>query len=118
MLQCEVDCDSFDAADGNLPYLDAVATRDKDGQTVILKVVNKSATKEIAVGIELEGLSIEGTGNDISISTLNAADIMAENRIDHPDDVCISESTLNVGGKQIVHAFPPHSVTVLRIPAK
>lgn len=118
LIHSTVECDTFNAEQiSNVPYLDAVATRDREQQTLILKVVNKSIDQEIPTEISLTGLSSENLKDDIQVSTLTSPDVFARNDLDHPDTVKIVESTLKAQ-EYFTCVFPPHSATVMRIALK
>ncbi|NOX56068.1 MAG: hypothetical protein GXP27_16830 [Planctomycetes bacterium] len=115
-LTCTVECDTYDAGDRkNVPYLDAVATRDPDKGLLILKVVNRHPTDAITAEIEMSGLSASPRDATIQVSTLTASDLMASNRIDHPNDVRIVDSADRVSLPKFHYRFPAHSATVLRL---
>ncbi len=114
-VKSTVHCDTFDAGDRkNVPYLDVVATRDPGKGLLVVKVVNKNPEEAIAADIELKGLPSGSFKGRVTVSTLTGPDIWASNRADHPDDVHIEKSVLQVTSPRFTYRLPAHSATVLR----
>lgn len=112
----KVECDTFDSLRiSQVPYLDVVATRDEEGQTLILKVVNKNEESDISTQITIDGLTSQISRDKISVSTLIGSNVYARNDLDHPNEVRIVESTLDYKHENIDYIFPSHSVTIVRI---
>ncbi|HEY6374107.1 MAG TPA: alpha-L-arabinofuranosidase C-terminal domain-containing protein, partial [Edaphobacter sp.] len=90
------------------------ASLDERSHELIVKVINFSPTPRPAE-IRLNGISPSGTAK---ITTLESADLKAENSFDHPTAVSPVSSTLDVKNGAIPVQLRPYSVTVYRIPAQ
>jgi len=62
----------------------------------------------------LKGVTPSGTAEVI---TLASDDLKAENSLDHPENITLKNSTLEVKSAKIPVELKPYSVTVYRIPA-
>jgi alpha-N-arabinofuranosidase len=80
------------------------------GKNLLLTVVNPHVSEAREAEIRLRG----GTIASGSVTTLTHADIHARNTFEHRDAVMPSTAAL-AGGDQIVHTFPPASVSALSI---
>ncbi len=90
------------------------ASLDERTHELIVKAINNSATARPAE-IRLKGMNPSGTAK---ITTLDSADLSAENSFDHPTAVAPQSSTLDVKSGTIPVELRPYSVTVYRIPAQ
>ncbi|NOZ74180.1 MAG: hypothetical protein GXO90_02225, partial [FCB group bacterium] len=116
LVHSEVECDTFDSERiSRVPYLDVVATRDEDSQTLILKVVNKSEESDISARITIDGLPSPISGGKVKVFTLTGPNVYARNDLDQPDVIRIMESTLEIDGPDFQYVFPAHSASILRI---
>lgn len=116
-LRCDVRCGSFDVPGrSDVPYLDAVATRDEAGAALILKVVNKDPANAIEASVVTKGAPAGGGRVDMQVSTLTGPGVDARNDLCEPETVKIVETTLHDAPDDFTYAFPPHSATVIRIP--
>jgi alpha-N-arabinofuranosidase len=114
-LLCEVNCETFDSQSRKkVPYLDAVATRDREGRNLIVKVINKCLDREIKTNIELDGFISGQNIEKIIVLTLSAASIHSKNSLDHPHEVKITEAVREEINKNGTYAFPRHSISVIR----
>ncbi len=115
-LDCTVRCETYDAGDRkNVPYLDAVATRDPHKGLFVLKVVNKHPSEAIVATVELGGITPGHFEQTIQASTLTGSDVLASNRLEHPNDVRIETSMVRATLPRFPYRFPAHSATVLKI---
>jgi alpha-N-arabinofuranosidase len=88
------------------------ASLDERSHELIVKAINNSPTARMAE-IRLNGVGPSGTA---SVTTLESADLSAENSFDHPTAVAPVSSTLNVNSGTIPVQLLPYSLTVYRIP--
>jgi alpha-N-arabinofuranosidase len=115
LVRCTVDCATFDTGRRRrVPYLDAVATRDRERNTLILKVVNKHPEENMRARVALEGLSAGRLAAETPVSTLTGPTIDARNSLDRPHEVQIVRSICREASESFVYAFPAHSVTAFR----
>jgi len=90
------------------------ATLDEHTHELIVKAINYAPASRSAE-IRLEGMNPSGTAK---VTTLESADLAAENSFDHPKGVAPVSSTLDVKSRSIAVQLRPYSVTVYRIPAQ
>jgi alpha-N-arabinofuranosidase len=88
------------------------ASLDDRTHELIVKAINVSATAR-AVEIDLNGAHTSGTAK---VTTLESADLNAENNFDHPANVAPKYSTLEVKLGKIPVRLNPYSVMVYRVP--
>lgn len=99
----------------NVPYLDVTATESEGGKSLILFCVNRHLTRSLTAGFDLEGI---GTlGQEASVTTLKADNILAENSEEDPEHVRPVAQQESVNG-HFIHTFPNASVTVIKIPLR
>jgi alpha-L-arabinofuranosidase len=92
----------------------ASTVRDTTTGDLLLRVVNTAATEE-AIRIDLAGAKRIGktaTGEYIE------GDPKAVNSVENPTGIAPKPVTINNAGPQFTHAFPAHSVTILRLKTK
>jgi len=82
----------------------------KDG-VLTLSVVNPHASQPAETTVQLRG----GTATTASVTTLTSSDLHAHNTFDQPDVLLPRTTALRLDGDQWSYAFPPASVTVMRI---
>jgi alpha-N-arabinofuranosidase len=92
---------------GPFPLLDVSATRDADGRTLVLGVVNRALDQDVTARIELAGGGRVTTGVAYEV---NGADPKATNSFERPDAVSVQARPAG-----LEHTFPAHSSTVLRL---
>jgi alpha-L-arabinofuranosidase len=98
-----------------LPAFFATAGYQREGGTVIVKATNFGA-EPLCAQIHLEGVSqVAATGEHIVIRADQPAD---ENSLDQPDLIKPVVQSLAGCSANFPVTLPPHSVNVLRIPAK
>jgi alpha-L-arabinofuranosidase len=89
----------------------ANATFDEKTGEVILKAVNPTS-EPIEVEIELEGA--KDLAAFAQITVLTSEKLSDENSLDDPRKVYPVSNRIRIPGARFRHAFPPHSLTVLR----
>jgi len=94
-------------------HLYTTASLDERTHEIIVTVVNVSSASR-ATEIHLKGVTPSGTAEVI---TLASDDLKAENSLDHPENITLKNSTLEVKSAKIPVELKPYSVTVYRIPA-
>jgi len=90
------------------------ASLDDRTHELIVKAINVSSVAR-AVEIDLNGLKASGAAK---ITTLESADLNAENSFDHPKNVAPRSSTLDLDSGEIPAQLGPYSITVYRIPVR
>lgn len=122
----------------DVPYLDALASRDPAGQTIHLMVINKNLTNPVAALIDVAGANIAGkariwtvngkspdanTGSELfqgtGIAWARQAEYERGGRFSKggPDEVKMMEGELGVDG-QFQYTFPAHSITTIELPVR
>jgi alpha-L-arabinofuranosidase len=89
------------------------ATLDERTHEVIVKTINGTPT-DMPAEIRLNSMNPSGKA---TVTTLQSADLNAENSFDQPTAVAPESSTLDVGSGNIPVHLPPYSLTVYRIPS-
>jgi alpha-N-arabinofuranosidase len=90
------------------------AVFDERSHEVIVKAINTSANARSTL-LRLQGGTAGGTA---TVTTLESADLNAENSYEHPKAVAPVESTMTLSGAETSLELKPYSLTVLRIPMK
>ena len=88
------------------------ASLDERMHELIVKAINVASTTR-AVEIDVHGANASGTAK---VTTLEGADLNAENSFDQPKNVAPKDSTLEVKAGKIPVKLDPYSITVYRIP--
>ncbi|MDL2221164.1 glycoside hydrolase [Parabacteroides sp. OttesenSCG-928-N08] len=113
LLQCYVDGQLLHEVRLNpLPSIVSVATLDRATNTILLKVVNTTRH------VELTDLNINGVnhGNTISVTEISGKP-EARNTFDNPHRIVPRQKEITFSiGAPFVYAFPPNSISLLRIP--
>ena len=90
-------------------------TRDGKQGAIYLKAVNTAGT-ESTIAVSIQGTtSVASEGSAIVLSAADPADT---NSINEPTKVVPVTSNISGMGTTFSHAFPPYSITVLRLTAK
>ena len=95
-------------------HLYTAASLDERTHEIVLTVVNVSSGSR-STEIDLKGVATSGTAKVI---TLASDDLKAENSFDHPANVALENSTIEVKSAKIPAELKPYSVTVYRIPVQ
>jgi len=95
-------------------HLYTSSSLDEHTHEVIVKVINVNPAAR-AAEIDLQGMAVSGTAKVI---TLASDDLKAENSFDHPENVALQNSSLEVKAGKIPVELKPYSVTVYRIPVR
>ncbi len=113
-LHCQLNGPSFVVGRrGEIPNLDVTATRDSRKGKVFLKVLNRSADKDIQAEIRFRG---PDSGRiPVRFATLNAPDVNSENSLAHPHEVTISCQEMSCDPEHFEYSFPAHSVTAIQL---
>ena len=90
------------------------ASLDERSHELIVKVINNTPNTRPAE-IKLNGIHPTGTAK---VTTLQSADLSAENSFDHPTAVAPESSALAVRSGTVAVQLRPFSVNVYRIPAE
>ena len=90
------------------------AVFDERSHELIVKAINTSANARSTL-LRLQGGTAGGTA---TVTTLESADLNAENSYEHPKAVAPVESTMTLSGAETSLELNPYSLTVLRIPMK
>ncbi len=115
---CNVESQSFDTealgnieAMKNVPWLDAVATRSRDGRHMAIGLVNRHPSRRMKVGINLKN-----TGpciRPVRMSVLSAGSPLIQNTFENPHAIKLEEKPLNVKTDSFTIEVPACSVAVL-----
>ncbi|MFC5824682.1 hypothetical protein [Nonomuraea insulae] len=96
--------------DGDFKALRVLTTRGSDG-SVRLFVLNRDRDTPVTADVALPG-----TG-EVTVHTLNGAEIGSFNTKDDPDAVKTTTTTAPRTGTGVQHTFPAHSITLIEAPA-
>lgn len=88
------------------------ATLDERSHELIVKAINTNSSTRSAK-IHWNGATSSGTAK---VTTLQSADLQAENSLDHPMAIAPVASTLAFTSSEVAAGLPPYSLTVYRIP--
>ena len=84
-----------------------------EGREICLAVVNRDRERAIAATIRV----LDGTiGSPVRAYEVWGEDPEVTNSFERPAAVDVRERQVERRGADLGHAFPPHSVTVMRIP--
>jgi len=91
-----------------------LASLDERTHELVVTAVNTTAQAR-STEIKLDGITTTGTAQ---VTTLESADLKAENSFDHPTNVGPVSSSIDVSTNTLSAQLPAQSVTVYRIPLK
>lgn len=94
----------------NVPYLDAAALLDPEGETCTVFVINRHPGAAMQTTLDLRGFPAVGT---VEAVTLSAGSLTERNSWDTPDRIRPVPSRLTLTGGRLAHTFPPLSLTRL-----
>jgi alpha-L-arabinofuranosidase len=113
-LRCQLKCPTFIGGKRyEFSLLDVVATANSRKGRIFLKVLNRSADKDIQTEIIFEGLKRGRI--PVTVATLNASDVESENSLAHPNKVTISSQKISWDPEHFEYSFPAHSVTAIKL---
>ncbi len=99
---------------GPFALLDVAATCDVEGREICLAVVNRDRERATATTIQVLDRTI---GSPVRTYEVGGEEPAVTNSFERPRAVDVRERQAEGrDGAQLRHAFPPHSVTVMRIP--
>lgn len=116
-IRVEVSAETFDTEiRQSVPCLDVAASRDRTGQLLYVKAVNRNQEKATATRLHLRGSARGGTVRAWGLRMIpNAPDpVDTKNTFEQPDAVRIEgPHLLSAEAASLDYLFPPHSVTVI-----
>jgi alpha-L-arabinofuranosidase len=89
----------------------AIAGRDERTGDVVVKVVNTS-DRPASMAIEISGATPPSQGEVTVLTSANPTD---ENSFEEPGKIAPSTRPLSGVGRTVTHAFPPYSLSILRL---
>ncbi|HLN22200.1 MAG TPA: alpha-L-arabinofuranosidase C-terminal domain-containing protein [Bacteroidales bacterium] len=107
------DAGSFTVDSINLPRVDAVAAKGKDGN-IYIAITNLDPDNAVSIDLPVEGITVAG----VSGETLYAPAIDAINTFEKPDNVSPKAVDVSLNGNSIPVKLQPQSLTVLTIAVK
>ena len=111
-LSVRVDAPSHATRYGEVPIVDAVATRDENGDIAVF-VVNRSPQTAVTLGVDLTALGEYALADAL---TLHEDDVYLTNTRDQPDRVQLRPNTsATVDDSRLTAELPPVSWTRLRL---
>jgi alpha-N-arabinofuranosidase len=113
-LNLSVDSPGYDAdiAD-NVAYVDVAGVHDKQGKTVTLFAVNRHATDDAEIAVNLQGF---GNARVIDHQVMTHRDLRAVNGLKSQNDVVPKAgSGLKVDGGTLTGKLPPYSYQMIRL---
>ncbi|WP_291862842.1 alpha-L-arabinofuranosidase C-terminal domain-containing protein [Marinilabilia sp.] len=112
-LDIEFDAGKYQIDDIELPRVDVIAAKGKDGQ-IYVAITNIDPNNTASFELPIEGFTI----NNIKGETLYASEIDAHNTFDNPDNVAPKKIDPKVSQNKIAVNVQPQSLTVLEINTK
>ncbi len=100
----------YSAPREKVPYLDAAALLDSEGETCTVFVINRHAEAAMQTTLELRGFV---AADAVEAVTLSAGSITERNTWENPDRIRPVPSRLTLTGRRLTHTFPPLSLTRL-----
>ena len=120
-MACECESPTFDTeAFGNIPaledvpWLDATAMCDEEGERVLLTIVNRHPSDTFAARIELNGAEGLGATN---VKTLHGKSERTTTSEDLPQAVGVTVEALD-SSAPLTRSFPAHSATIFSFEAE
>src|SRR6266404_4406347 len=112
-LAAEVVSPTFDSTrEGKqVPYLDIVASRARNGRYLFVKAVNTDLTRAFVTTIKLQGAHVQPRGE---VATVNGATLESYNSFATPEAVHVTRTRF-VAASTFEVSLPPHSVSVLKL---
>ncbi len=115
-LSARVSSPTFDSAiEGTqIPVLDIVASRSRDGRRLFVKAVNTSRERALKTTVTVTGATVDGDGR---MERLTGDSLEASNSFRTPQAVTVRSTAFRSGSKFTVQ-LSPHSVNVLTLPLR
>jgi len=112
-LAAEVVCPTFDSTSEGVqvPYLDVVASRSRNGQNLFVKAVNTDLTRALVTTINIRGVHLSPQAE---LATVNGATLESHNSFANPGAVRLTRKQVAASSNFAV-TLPPHSVNVLKL---
>jgi alpha-N-arabinofuranosidase len=112
-LAAEVISPTFDSTrEGKqVPYLDVVASRTRNGQHLFVKAVNTDLTRALVTQISIRGARVLPRGE---LATVNGGTLESYNSFATPEAVHLTRRQI-VAGSNFEVTLPPHSVSVIKV---
>ena len=112
-IRCYLDGELLhDAVAPDLQKFFAVAGNEPSSGDILVKAINLGM-ESIPARLNLH--SVERLSSKVQVTVLTATALAGNNSLDEPAKVVPIESTINATGTTLNHAFPPHSLTILRL---
>jgi alpha-L-arabinofuranosidase len=99
----------------HVPYLDVVAAKNDEGDTLTLFVVNKHLTRDLETNIQLSGFA---AALSAKVQSLQSDSLYDKNSEQDPEHVIPSASAARVTGNHLRYVFPHESITVITLKKK
>lgn len=123
LLSVSTDSGTYDIKGGvaplstvtQVPYVDVVATRSKDGKTISLLCVNRSLEQDLPVRFDLGTLRATGAA---PLKQISSASRYERNDEIEPKHVLPLDGTAKISNGAVSVILPRESVTVIRVPVK
>ncbi|AYF98205.1 arabinosylfuranosidase ArfA [Protaetiibacter intestinalis] len=113
-LRLELDVPSYPTAQyGDVPLVDAVATRDEESGAAAVFLVNRSLTDAVAVTVDAAAI---GASSVVAAHSLTDADLDARNTREQPDRVGLTpNSSAAISAGRLTIELPPVSWTAVEL---
>ncbi|MGH9163698.1 MAG: alpha-L-arabinofuranosidase C-terminal domain-containing protein [Vicinamibacteraceae bacterium] len=113
-LAARVSSPTFDSSveGADIPVLDVVASRSKDGRRLFVRAVNASRDRGLKTTVTVDGAMVGATG---TMQTVTGDSLEAANSFRTPNAVTVRTTSVRSGSRFTVE-LPPHSVSVLELP--
>ena len=95
-----------------VPFLECSATRDQNGKTLHLALLNRHEIHSIRCTIELRNFD---SPRQCTFQELTARNVTAKNDFLCPNNVRITGGSIGLDGNPFIYTVPPHSVTILNL---
>ncbi|MGQ9631328.1 MAG: alpha-N-arabinofuranosidase [bacterium] len=95
----------------DVPYLDVAASIDDKSRKLSLAVVNRHRDEGMETLVEIAGAPRE----EADVYEINGRSVDVENSFNEPENVKIQSRRISEVKSRFTYAFPPHSVTLLKI---
>jgi alpha-L-arabinofuranosidase len=124
LLPVSTDSGSYDVSGGvrplehvsDIPYIDVVATRSSNGESIMLFCVNRGLNQDISTRFDLGAFRVAGLAQ---VQQIKASSRYERNDEVEPQHVVPLQSTVAVQGSGSLSMTLPHeSVTVIRVPVR